>query len=290
MTIPSGHPLIGRDDDGAAADPYSGVPARRSPSIILSRSRPAIAADRKNAVPNGQQIAFCNFDPDYGPAGASLIWATSSACEAQSLTQPLREVSIRPGNWGTNEIDHLGGVCHCVRLCVGLGPISGFQVRQNGTVVDYSDGSQTTWQAQHGNTCLTRNKSPTGDEVATTFYAPTLSLRADRSQAFAQQVKSSTLWPLTVGKKLTGRYEGVGTDSTGTGSWSETVTVDSYEKLTTKAGTFDVFVITRKEDALSSTFKSTLRQWYAPALGVTVKFTFVNNSGANRAAEAVSIR
>jgi hypothetical protein len=170
------------------------------------------------------------------------------------------------------------------------GQSADFNCAKDGTVVEYSDGSRTTWVTRQGNTCMFKNKPATGDEVTTLYYAPTLSLRADSSQAFAEKIKASSLWPLTVGKKLTGRYEGVGTDSTGTGSWNDTVTVDSYEKVTTKAGTFDVFVITRKEEALSSNFKMTLRSWYAPALAVTIKFSFVDNYGRNRAGEAVSIR
>jgi len=170
------------------------------------------------------------------------------------------------------------------------GQSADFKCAKDGTVVEYSDGSRATWVARQGSTCMVKNLSTTGEETNNLFYAPTLSLRAERSQAFAEKIKSSSLWPLTVGKKLTGRYEGVGDNTTGTGSWNETITVDSYEKVTTKAGTFDVFVVTRKEDSLSSNYKSTARSWYAPTLGVTVKFTFVNNNGTNRAAEAVSIR
>ena len=57
-------------------------------------------------------------------------------------------------------------------------------------------------------------------------YAPTLSLRASQSQAFAEQVKPWTLWPLSVGKKITGRFDGVGSNpSFGSGTWLQTITV-----------------------------------------------------------------
>ena len=96
---------------------------------------------------------------------------------------------------------------------------------------------------------------------------------------------------MSVGKKITGRFDGVGSNpGFGTGSWIDTITVDSYEKLATKAGTFDVFLVTRTEEAISHKYRSTFRQWYAPALGAAVKFTFTDNQGANRAGEATAVR
>lgn len=166
-----------------------------------------------------------------------------------------------------------------------------FKCAKPGIVVEFSNGTRTTWQGAEGNYCKLLSKPPTGDEFASIWYAPTLSLRADQSRAFADQIKPWTLWPLSVGKKITGRYDGVGSNpGFGAGSWINTITVDSYEKLTTKAGTFDVFVVSKSEEAISHKYRSTFRQWYAPALGATVKFTFADNQGANRAGEATAIR
>src|SRR5258708_27143853 len=145
----------------------------------------------------------------------------------------------------TNFFAALAAVLGCASAAWGQS--ADFKCPKDGTVVEFSGGSRTTWVTRQGNTCMVKSLSTTGEETANLFYAPTLTLRADRSQAFAEKVKSSSLWPLAVGKKLTGRYEGVGDTSTGTGSWNETITVDSYEKVTTKSGTFDVFVVTRKE-------------------------------------------
>jgi hypothetical protein len=163
-----------------------------------------------------------------------------------------------------------------------------FKCAQPGTVVDFSDGTRMTWQGPEGNHCKLMMKQPSKDELPFSWYAPTLTVPANRSQAFADQVKPWTLWPLSVGKKLTGRFQGEG--QTGPGTWDEKITVDAYEKLTTRAGTFDVFVVTHQEEAFSHKYRSTLRQWYAPALGAAVKFTFTDNQGANRAAEATAIR
>ena len=120
-----------------------------------------------------------------------------------------------------------------------------------------------------------------------------MALPSGGTQAFADAIKASTLWPLSVGKKVVGRYDGAGGGSGagyGTGSWIDTLTVDAYEKLTTKAGTFDVFVVTRQEESLSGKYRSTQRNWYTPQLGVSVKTTFTDNNGASRSSEAVAIR
>lgn len=184
------------------------------------------------------------------------------------------------------------GVMVTALFCSGaMAQTAEFKCPKPGTVVEFADGARATWLSQEGNICKRQLKDKSGEEFPNNWYAPTLSLRSDRSQAFAEQVKSSTLWPLSVGKKMTGRFDGVGSNpGFGAGTWLQTITVDSYEKLSTKAGVFDVFVITRNEEALSHRYRSTIRDWYAPALGVTVKATFTDNQGSNRVFEAVAIR
>lgn len=176
---------------------------------------------------------------------------------------------------------------------VGVGALAQtapFKCPKPNTIVEFADGTQTTWQAADGNACMILSKLPNRDAVPSTWYAPTLFIRADAGKAFGEQLKAWTLWPLAVGKKLTGRYDGPGSTPGSQGSWDETVTVDSYEKLSTKAGTFDMFVVTRQEQALSHNYKSTFRQWYAAEPGVTVKFSFSDNQGTSRASEATAIR
>jgi hypothetical protein len=177
-------------------------------------------------------------------------------------------------------------------MCVGAwAQTAEFKCPKPGTVVEFGDGARATWLSQEGNICKRQLRNKEGEEFPNNWYAPTLSLPADRSQDFATQVKPSTLWPLSVGKKITGRFDGVGTSpGFGAGTWLETITVDSYEKITTKAGTFDAFVVSRNEEALSHRYKSTARDWYVPALGVVVKSTFTDNQGANRIFESVAVR
>lgn len=165
-----------------------------------------------------------------------------------------------------------------------------FKCAKPGTVVEFADGTRSTAQGGEGNLCRLLVKMPGQEEYLSNWYAPTMSLRATQSQAFAEQVKPWTLWPLSVGKRINGRYDGAGSVAGYSGTWFETVSVDAFETIVTKAGRFDVFVVTRKEEAVSHRFRSTFRQWYAPALGMTVKFSFEDNQGTNRASEAIAIR
>jgi hypothetical protein len=166
-----------------------------------------------------------------------------------------------------------------------------FKCARTGTVVEFADGTRVTAQGQEGNYCKLLLKQPGAEEHLNNWYAPTVFIRASRSQSLADQVKPWTLWPLSVGKKLTGRFDGTGSNASfGAGSWHQTISVDSYEKVSTKAGTFDVFVVTRLEEGLSNKYRSTFRQWYAPELGVAVKFTFSDNQGASRTSEATAVR
>jgi hypothetical protein len=100
-----------------------------------------------------------------------------------------------------------------------------------------------------------------------------------------------TLWPLAVGKKIQARYDGRGSNGSYSGSWITTLTVEKAEKITTKARTFDTFVVVYEvEGLLPNHFKSTLRQWYAPEPGVTVKWDYSDNRAQERSLEATVIR
>ena len=62
------------------------------------------------------------------------------------------------------------------------------------------------------------------------------------------------------------------------------------ERVTTKAGTFDAFVVTYRVQGISSSFKSTNKQWYAPVPGVIVKFDYSDSNAQTRRGEAVAIK
>jgi hypothetical protein len=160
-----------------------------------------------------------------------------------------------------------------------------------GTVTTTVEGVTSTWLAPGPNYCVVKITEKSGSERTDNWYAPTLSLPANRPQDFADQIKPWTLWPLTVGKKINGRFDGVGNSiAFGHGSWRQTITVDAYERITVKAGTFDVFVISRYEEGINNSTRRMLRAWYAPVPGVVVKGTLTESGGPGGSLELASIR
>jgi hypothetical protein len=158
-----------------------------------------------------------------------------------------------------------------------------------GATFQYSDGSSATWTGPEGNYCKYKytGRAPNNHVSTTAWFAPTMTASLEQAQSYAKQLKPEQLWPLEVGKKVVGRYDGAGAQ--GQGSWQNTITVKGYEKVTTKAGTLDAFVVTKVEEGLSNKYRST-KVWYAPELAVTVKFTFSTSSGTNLSGELVSIK
>lgn len=164
-----------------------------------------------------------------------------------------------------------------------------FQCAPPGTTVVYSNGLRTTWGVQQGNVCRLRQAQTDGTNVEFNWYAPAALLPANATQTWADQIKPSTLWPLSVGKKISARYDGPGQDPGFSGSWTFTITVEKYERLTTKAGTFDTFLVVSQSEQIGRAFKTIRRQWYAPDPGVTIKFEIIANGMPQTSGEATSI-
>lgn len=165
-----------------------------------------------------------------------------------------------------------------------------FKCAAPGTIVEFSDGQRTTWIGQDGNKCRLQQKRSDGTEVLNNWFAPTAIVAAAGSQAWADQIKPWTLWPLAVGKKIEGRYDGPSSTAGGSGSWIQKITVEKIERLTIPAGTFDTFVVVAEQEAISHRFKSTFRQWYAVGPGVTIKFEYSDSQPRSVKGEAVSIK
>jgi hypothetical protein len=181
--------------------------------------------------------------------------------------------------------------------CVGFIGIEGasaqpaFKCPPPGTVVEYSNSQVTTWIGPEGNSCKQAVKMPNGQEFTVFWYAPTAAWAGGIARSWAQQVNPSGLWPLTVGKKVAGRYSGLFTEQSDIErSYQVVYLVEKAERITTKAGTFDTFVILNQIDGIGTSYRSTGRQWYAPDAGIAAKFEFNNSYGDNRSATAVSVR
>jgi hypothetical protein len=165
-----------------------------------------------------------------------------------------------------------------------------FKCPKPGTVVDFSDGQRTTWIGADGNRCRIQQKRRDGSEVTNFWYAPTATVLATGSQTWAEQVKPSALWPLAVGKKVGGMYDGPSSTTSYRGTWEITLLVEKAERISTPAGAFDTLVVLQRQQALSHSFKSEFRQWYAPQLGVHVRFQYSDNNAQSATADATSIK
>jgi hypothetical protein len=164
-----------------------------------------------------------------------------------------------------------------------------FKCPQPGLVAEYSNNSVATWVGQEGNYCKRDQVNSRGERLTDFWFAPAFWFGSTQMNKLPEQLKPWTLWPLAVGKKISTRFEGYNS-SGGQGSWDVTLSVDSYEKITTKAGTFDAFVVSRVDESLTNRFKQTIRQWYAPALGITVKTSTTDNRGTSTSNELVRVR
>ena len=71
--------------------------------------------------------------------------------------------------------------------------------------------------------------------------------------------------------------------------WLYKITADEHKLYKTDAGTFDVFVVTREEQALGGSFKSKLREWYSPQLRASIQTAYSDNNGTSSAQRAISI-
>jgi hypothetical protein len=188
-------------------------------------------------------------------------------------------------------IKKLGSIAFCgVFMSIGAATAQNapFKCPKPGTTFEYSDGNRATWTGPESNYCKYTGRSPKGNVATTAWFAPTMTARVEQAQSYAKQLKPESLWPLAVGNKVVGRYDGTGAQ--GQGSWQNMITVEGYEKVATKAGTFDAFVVTKVEEGLSNKYRSSTKTWYAPELAVTVKFAFTDSNGANWSGELVSIK
>lgn len=84
------------------------------------------------------------------------------------------------------------------------------------------------------------------------------------------------LWPLRVGKTVTiVRQSTVYPER----RWQDVIRVARTETVTVPAGQFQTFVIETESAGLHNAFQGTLTEWWAPAIGWSVKSLRVESSG-----------
>lgn len=156
------------------------------------------------------------------------------------------------------------------------GELSGeFKAPKIGTTFKWSDGGQLTITEVKGLAVFGENA--TGKPLYSYGrIIPSPHYRFDQS-------KVDGLWPLKVGKSVTIDTSGTTGDGR-SASWDFIVQVLQIETVTVPTGTYDTFVIEIVQKGTSGggkgyTGKTT--SWYAPSVGVGVKFTFEVLEGRN---------
>jgi len=172
------------------------------------------------------------------------------------------------------------GVLAISNATEGAAQSANFKCPPNGTVAEYSDGARTTWVEQVGNACRAERKDAAGMNSVFLWYAPLATTFERNNPGYVTQINPSRLWPLTVGKTVQAHYEGQGSTIGYFSKWDYAFTVEKTERITTKAGTFDTLVMLLHTKQLPpSNWEGTFRQWYAPELGVAVKYENSDNEG-----------
>lgn len=138
-----------------------------------------------------------------------------------------------------------------------------------GTVITTSKGGEVTAKSSDGMFCML------GSKGAKDFTIYGLLIATDKPTD-DQKAAISSLWPLAVGKSA--KY----IDREGRASHSQHWSVDRKETITTKAGTFDTFVVIDHEETVGTTngFRGDYTFYLSQDLGYIAKFDFKMDSGS----------
>lgn len=178
----------------------------------------------------------------------------------------------------------------CLVPGAAWGQTAAFKCAKPGTVVQNDDGTVLEAISQGPDYCRISFKNRSGETAQFDWFAPSATISPAGSRSWIEQTKPQTLWPLAVGKKISARFDGANNAGNNHGSWTFAWTVERYERVTTKAGTFDTFLVTRTQDAIGGSFKEKISLWYAPEPGVVVKQEEWTNQGKSNRREAASIK
>lgn len=127
-----------------------------------------------------------------------------------------------------------------------------------GTKVFYSSGGYFEADSLNGTTVRVVNSRLAQTDLLAACYA------AGRQEKY-DPAALDKLWPLTPGKTVTTEI------TMGDRRWSLLIRVVGQQKLRTQAGTFDTWLITIDDTALTHAFRAVFQCWYAPEIGLPVK-------------------
>jgi Protein of unknown function (DUF3108) len=127
-----------------------------------------------------------------------------------------------------------------------------------GTTVFFSTGGYFEADSVDGTILRVVNSALQQRDMLAACYTPSRNTKYDRRG-------TDSLWPLAPGKTVT--LEEAVDDR----RWSVTFRVVRQEQVKTRAGTFEAWLITADETALTHTFKGAYQCWYVPEIGLPVK-------------------
>lgn len=87
----------------------------------------------------------------------------------------------------------------------------------------------------------------------------------------------SAIWPLRIGKSA--QFIRSNTAAQRERRYAHTVTVAGTERITTKVGFYDTWVLDEKVEEIGGNYRANRRVWFSDRLGWTVKLTFRANDG-----------
>jgi hypothetical protein len=145
---------------------------------------------------------------------------------------------------------------------------------RTGTILKFSSGTTTTAVGREGVYCKMQSSRSGAVDVYALMYLFTDARRKDPAWAkYISPIEVERLWPLTVGKKHSGRA------SLANGTFQLDYVVASYEKLETAMGPEDVFVVELQENGVYHNYSAKARWWISPKYRYLLKYEFRDNLG-----------
>jgi hypothetical protein len=149
-----------------------------------------------------------------------------------------------------------------------------FDCPRTGTILKFSSGTTTTAVGREGLYCKMQSSRSGAVDVYALMYLFTDALRKDpASTKYISPIEVERLWPLTVGKKHSGRA------TLSNGTYHLDYVVTSYEKLETAMGLEDVFVVESQENGVDNNYSAKARWWISPKYRYLLKYEFRDNRG-----------
>jgi hypothetical protein len=145
-----------------------------------------------------------------------------------------------------------------------------------GTVLKFKSGSTVRAVGQGGGFCQVHSSVNGALDVYALMYSYTDARKKEPAWAkYIDPIQVERLYPLTVGKKHSGRATLPG------GTYQLDYVVTSFEKLDTPMGSEDVFVVELLETGVDNSYSAKAKWWISPRYRYLLKFEFRDSRGGS---------